>query len=109
MGDAGGGPILSAPFSPAPGRWYHVAYTFDDVAKQHALYIDGAQVKIENVATSAVYDTQSLFLGRDTENTIPRFFLQGRIDEAAIYNQALSGVDIASIYNAGPAGKHLGI
>lgn len=33
------------------------------------------------------------------------FLLQGLIDEATIYNRALTPAEIASIYNAGPAGK----
>ena len=106
VGDtAGNGPLLSAPFSLAPGRWYHVAYTFDDGVKQQALYIDGAPVAIGAVTKSIGYDAQPLFLGRDTENGIPNFFLQGRIDEAAIYKRALIGAEIASIFNAGAAGK----
>ena len=35
----------------------------------------------------------------------PTNFLQGLIDEASIYNRALTPAEIASIYNAGPAGK----
>jgi Concanavalin A-like lectin/glucanases superfamily len=109
VADAAGleGPVLITSFSPVPGRWYHVAYTFDDVANQQALYIDGIQVAIGDVTKSIGYDAQPLLLGRDTENGIPKFFLKGRIDEAAIYNRALSGTEIASIYNAGPAGKRL--
>jgi hypothetical protein len=41
----------------------------------------------------------------DTENGTPIFFFQGRIDEAAIYNRALNGGEVFSIYSAGPAGK----
>jgi hypothetical protein len=109
VADAAGleGPRLITSFSPVPERWYHVAYTFDDVADQQALYIDGIQVAIGGVTTTIGYDAQPLLLGRDTENGIPSFFLKGRIDEAAIYDRALSGADIASIYNAGPAGKRL--
>ncbi len=108
VGDTGGlGPILSAPFAPVPGRWYHVGYTFDDSAKQQALYIDGAQVAVGAASKPVGYDAQPLLLGRDTENGAPNFFLQGRIDEAAIYNRALSQAEIASIFNAGPAGKRL--
>jgi len=88
-----------------PSHWHHVAYTFDDNGHQHALYIDGARVGIAAVTTSIGYDGQSLFLGRGTSNGRPAFFLQGRIDEAAIYGRALSGAEIASIYLAGPAGK----
>ena len=89
------------------GRWYHVAYTFDDATKQQALYIDGRQVAVGLASNSIGYDGQPLLLGRDTENGAPNFFFQGRIDEAAIYNRSLNGVEIASIYNAGRAGKRL--
>ena len=45
VGDAPGmGPVLSITFSPIPGRWYHLAYTFDDSTKQQALYVDGVQI-----------------------------------------------------------------
>jgi hypothetical protein len=101
----GNGPELFAPFAPALEHWYHLAYTFDDSTDRHALYIDGAQVTTGTVTTSIGYDPQPLLLGRDTESGTPNFFLKGRIDEAAIYNRALSGAEIASIYNAGPAGK----
>jgi hypothetical protein len=101
------GPALSAPFSPVPGRWYHLAYTFDNGARQQALYVDGSKVAIGAVTLSLGYDAQPLLFGRDTENGVPNFFFQGRIDEAAIYNRALSAVEIASIYNAGAAGKRL--
>ena len=107
-GAVGAAPIIvGAAFSPAPGRWYHVAYTFDDATKQQALYIDGRQVAVGLASNSIGYDGQPLLLGRDTENGAPNFFLQGRIDEAAIYNRSLNGVEIASIYNAGRAGKRL--
>src|SRR6185503_4541286 len=34
--------ILSTPFAPVSGQWYHVAFTFDDGTKQQALYLNGA-------------------------------------------------------------------
>jgi hypothetical protein len=108
VGDATGlGPILSAAFVPAAGSWHHLAYTFDDAGKQHALYLDGLQAAAGPAPRSIGYDAQPLLLGRDTENGIPQFFLAGRIDEATLYNRPLSAVEIASIYNAGAAGKRL--
>ena len=98
------------PAAPEPlttGTWYHVAYTVDDSARQQALYVDGVQVASGATTLSAGYDTQPLLLGRDTENGAPDYFLQGNIDEAAIYNRALTSAEIASVYNAGPAGKTL--
>jgi hypothetical protein len=88
---------------------YHVAYTFDDSSKQQALYVDGIQVVAVGVAASKTigYDTQPLLLGRDDEDGVSKFFLKGRIDEAAIYNRALNPIEIASIYNVGLAGKRL--
>ena len=98
-------PQLSAPTPLMAGTWYHLAYTVDNTAQQQALYVNGARVASGTTTVPAGYDTQPLLLGRDTENGSPNFFLQGRIDEATIYNRALTPAEIASIYNAGPAGK----
>jgi hypothetical protein len=101
------GAQLAAPEPLTTGTWYHVAYTVDDTARQQALYVNGVQVASGATTLSAGYDTQPLLLGRDTENGAPDYFLQGNIDEAAIYNRALTSAEIASIYNAGSAGKTL--
>ena len=97
--------LLTKAFAPVLGRWYHVAYTFDDITKQQALYLDGAQVAAGTVNISIGYDSQPVLLGRDTQSGVPSFFFSGRIDEAAIYNRALGAGEIASVYNSGPAGK----
>ncbi len=102
-GDVG----LGAPFSPVRGRWYLLAYTFDDGATQQVLYVDGIQVASGSAASPIFYGAQPLLLGRGQSGSGPNSFLHGRIDEASIYNRALSGAEIASVYNAGSAGKHL--
>jgi hypothetical protein len=108
VGDATArGPILNVSFSPVPGRWYHLAYTFDDGRKLQTLYLDGLSVATGAATNSIGYDAQSLLLGRGRQNGTANFFLQGLIDEATIYSRALNGAEIASVYNAGPAGKHL--
>ncbi|MGD0605769.1 MAG: LamG-like jellyroll fold domain-containing protein [Streptosporangiaceae bacterium] len=101
----GFGAQLSATAPLTTGTWYHVAYTVDDGVGQQALYVNGVQVASGATTLSAGYDTQPLLLGRDTENGAPNYFLQGLIDEASIYNRALTPAEIVSIYNAGPAGK----
>ena len=101
----GCGAQLAARTPLSTGTWYHVAYTVHAGAQQQALYVNGVQVASGATTRSAGYDTQPLLLGRDTESGTPNYFLQGCIDEAAIYNRALTPAEIASIYNAGPAGK----
>jgi hypothetical protein len=71
VGDAAAiGAILTAAFSPVPGLWYHVAYTFDDPTKQQALYVNGQQMAAGKGSKSIGYDGQSLLLGRDTKNSL---------------------------------------
>jgi hypothetical protein len=99
--------ILSTPFTPVQGQWYHVAFTFDDVTKQHAFYLDGALVASGQTFRSVGYDNHPLLLGGDIDNGSVSFLLDGGVDEAAIYNRALTASEIAAIYNAGIAGKQL--
>ena len=97
---------LTAPFSPERESWHHLAYTFDKDTKQQALYIDGLQVAGGGANSSIVYEEgQPLLLGCKMQNGKLISFLHGRIDEASIYNRALKGEEIASIFNAGAAGK----
>lgn len=103
--NSGFGPDLTAPFSPNPGQWYHVAYTFDDASKQQTLYLNGVPVNTGFSSKTIAYDSQALELGRDIENGYPNYFLAGRIDEAAVYGRALSAAEIAAIYNSGSSGK----
>ena len=77
-------PILSTPFSPVAGEWYHVAFTFDDGSKELALYINGQRLVITQSNRSIGYDGHPVLLGGDIDNGSPSFFLGGRIDEAGI-------------------------
>ena len=102
------GPTLSGPFSPVVGRWYHVACTFDNNTKRQVLYLDGTQIAtgIEDIVIE--YDAQPLLLGRGFGfGGSAADFISGRIDEAALYNRALSAFEINSIYNTGASGKLL--
>ena len=99
--------VLACPFSPALGRWYHLAYTFDDASKEQVLYVDRVTVALGLTDRSIAYDSRPLVLGCDIENGSRAFFFPGRIDDFAIYDRALTAQEIASIYAAGPAGKRL--
>ncbi len=89
------------------GLWHHMAFTFDATIGFEALYTDGAMVASANAGKSMNFDNHPLLLGGDNDNTVPDNFLNGQIDEASIYNRALTLDEIASIFNAGPGGKQI--
>jgi hypothetical protein len=106
IGDATGlGPGLSYPFSPIANRWYHIAFTFDNLTKQQVLYVDGVTVALGVGDRSPYYDSHPLVLGCDIENGTPSFFFQGLIDEAALYGRAITAQEVNAIRDAGTAGK----
>lgn len=106
VGDAAGtGPFASATWTPVPGRWYYLAYTFSDDADFHALYIDGVAVASGVNTKSIGYDTHPVMLGAEYESEQIAYFLDGQVDEAAIYGRALAPGEILSIFQAGSAGR----
>ena len=90
----GFGPVLIVPFTPVVGQWYHLAYTFDDQTRKQVLYLNNVTVASGLGDRSVAYDTNSVLLGCDSDNGKRTWFVQGRIDEAAIYNRALTGPEI---------------
>jgi hypothetical protein len=100
----GGGAHVSA------GAWHHIAGTYDGTKLQ--LYIDGQPwgkpMPHTGVISPLVLPGEFISIGsedgRASCGCTGRHFW-GLIDEAAIYNRALSSSEIAAIYNAGSAGK----
>jgi hypothetical protein len=107
VGTAGGenNAFVMFNLNPTTGVWYHVAYTFDDAADAHTLYVNGAPVVSAVNTFTTTYDTHPVVLGAEYENESMAYYLHGAIDEASIYNHALSPSAIAAIYAAGAGGK----
>ena len=101
----GGGPSFNYAWNPTLGRWYHVAYTFSDTANTHALYVDGVAVAAQANSATIPYDTHPVFIGADHLNNAPYAYLNGQIDEVALYNRALSAAELKAIYDARGSGK----
>jgi hypothetical protein len=97
------GTLVGVTFNPGVGTWHHVAFTFDDATRTEALYLDGALVSTANAGRSIAYDSSPMLLGRGNATG----FFSGKIDEATIYNRALTSDEVASIYVADTAGKRL--
>jgi hypothetical protein len=103
--NSGFGPFLTGPANTVTGQWYHLAFTFDDASKQQILYVNGVPVASGTANKSMSYDTHPVLIGADVENGVLSFFHNGQIDEASIYNRALTSDEIATVYTAGTMGK----
>ena len=83
------------------GEFHHVAGTWDGV--QSNLYLDGqlvASTPVSGHLNAAL--NEPLRLGRYGNQP---FHLTGVLDEPTVFSRALSGSEIAAIYEAGPDGK----
>jgi hypothetical protein len=103
--NTGFGPFLTGPANTVTGQWYHLAYTFDDSSKQQILYVNGSPVASGTANKTISYDSHPVLLGVDVENGVLNFFHNGLIDEASLYNRALTRDEVVTIFNAGPLGK----
>jgi Concanavalin A-like lectin/glucanases superfamily/Carboxypeptidase regulatory-like domain len=81
----------------------HIATTYDGSTLR--VYINGV---LDNSQATSIGNllntTQPLFIGGADLNGLT-IFARSAIDETSLYNRALSGSEIASIFNAGIAGK----
>ncbi|MCP5303552.1 MAG: tandem-95 repeat protein [Pseudomonadales bacterium] len=83
----------------AGAGWHHLAFTFNDTANVATLYLDGAAV-----ATLSTTDSINYTLGTDTyigkhANGNTNFNYAGKIDDARIYDRALSASEVAKLAN----------
>ena len=84
---------------------YHIAYTFDQVAGKQALYVNGDLVDSTFVAKTITYGSRPLVIGAGENAGSADYFYKGEIDELALYNRALSGIEVQGIHSAGANGK----
>ncbi len=81
---------------------YHMAMTFDDAANTMTLYVDGVQVAQNTGVTNTLggLSNAHAYLGKSSWNADTNN-LNGSIDEFRIYNNALSGAEVASSFALG--------
>src|SRR2546421_12601320 len=93
--------LFSGPGVVTTGSWYHVATTFN--GGDWKIYVNGVQVASKTSTVTSIFaGTADLFIGRDVGTT---HIMNGLIDEAEIFNRALSAIEVARLYNAGSLGK----
>ncbi len=86
------------------GVWQHWACTFDGATWQ--VYLNGsADGSPLTDSTAPPHTAKDFGIGAVTTTGAPGNFFNGSIDDVRVYNRALSGAEITSIYNSGVLGK----
>jgi subtilisin-like proprotein convertase family protein len=93
--------FVETPVTIALGTWNHVAWTYDQ--NTMALYFNGQLVASSVIGPHVIAPTNSNLRISSDENNVDWF--DGQIDEATLYTNALSQLQIQDIYAAGSAGK----
>jgi uncharacterized repeat protein (TIGR01451 family) len=88
--------------------WHHLVGVRDVASNRFELWVNGALVasKAPPLVAGAIDSSVNTVLGRVSPSSAIEHFV-GLIDEATIYNTALSPADIVAIYAAGGDGKCL--
>ncbi len=82
------------------GNWYHVVFTHN-TAVGGALYVNGVLISTLNTSGSLCTTTNNLFFGCDNMSGSLWRFLNGKLDDIAIYSRALSASEVQQLYTLG--------
>lgn len=94
--------MVSAPWTPTVGTWYHLAVTRD--GDLWTLYVDGAVLGSSTNAATLPEIAAPVRLGYAEANESGVFALDGSLDEVLFFHRALSAGEVAAIHGAGAAG-----
>lgn len=86
-------------------EWTYLAISFDGTTKR--IYVNGVEVASRDGLGALVYEAVAVpvTIGADFRSNKSDELFNGRIDEVALYNRALTADEVASIYNADFLGK----
>ncbi len=76
--------------------WYHVAYTDDGTTQ--TLYLNGVSQSTQTRTVDLQTNDKGFYVGSAAGSA---YFIEGNVDDVAIFDAALSGSDITAIYNSG--------
>jgi hypothetical protein len=89
---------LRAPNAAPDHTWIHVVATFD--ATSVRLYVDNVLFAIAPPdVPSIIHDDHPVLIGNNENGSDPDEPFQGRIDDVAIWNRALSAYQVGLLYN----------
>jgi hypothetical protein len=82
-----------------PGQWHHIALIVDS-SGNGKLFVNGGQEATWSNGSNSSVNRFSIGQEWDSVTTASDFF-DGKIDEVAIWNVALSAADVSALYNSG--------
>jgi hypothetical protein len=101
------GTVVESPASSITlNTWHHIVCTVDGTGNRSGMkiYIDGSPQTLRTSGQSSltmINSTDPLRFGARSNNTTPNSYLQGKMDEIALFNSELSSSNVTSIYNSG--------
>jgi Concanavalin A-like lectin/glucanases superfamily len=90
----------AATFDPVVGQWYLLTGVYDAAADTLSLYVDG-RLQDTTPAPEPWAPSGHLVIGRGRFAGNPVDFVQGAIDDARVYDQALSAADVEQLAISG--------
>jgi hypothetical protein len=99
IGDATSNDYLIGTTQLSTGIWYHAALTYVTSSKARQLFLNGASDGSDTSAKTISYDTHSVYIGADQDETTHYF--DGIIDEFRISNIVRSPAWIKASYESG--------
>jgi hypothetical protein len=80
-------------------NWSHVLVTYDSsigTYGQRVMYLNGNQIATNSPTGAAAFNLQNFTIGKTRTNE----YFDGKIDEVAVWNTALTSTQVSEIYNA---------
>lgn len=94
-------------FSPSTlliNNWYMITATYDGSVMK--IYLNGQLQNSATIGATIINANDNLYVGGDGVST---FTFNGLIDEPAVWNRALSSLEITSMFNLGAASLYYGL
>jgi hypothetical protein len=88
---------FSVPGAIVPNVFQHVALTYDKVSGMAKMYCNGTMIAQSKLGSFSTLTDMDLYLGRRAPTNGEAYNFSGLMDEAALYNRALSAEEIKSI------------
>ena len=82
------------------GEWHHIVVVVD-LSGNGKLYVNGGEEGTWSNGTNTSADRFSIGQEYDGSGSTASDFFDGKIDEVAVWNVALSAADVTSLYNSG--------